>query len=155
MFKSCGLGGQWIDTRNGHSFSDRTFTQGLKIIGNKPHAFVFCALVPSLCPSRQSQLHVSSMMTSLLPPKRYMVTIALRAPGCSQPSRHRWHASRPSWVGLRTERESSHPSWVGLRTERVGTGGMPPTHHRWHASHPSWVGLRTERRETVHQTPLG
>ena len=42
------------------------------------------------------------MMTSLLPPKRYMATIALRAPGCSQPSRHRWHASHPSWVGLRT-----------------------------------------------------
>ena len=42
------------------------------------------------------------MMTSLLPPKRYMATIALRAPGCGQPSRHRWHASRPSRVGLRT-----------------------------------------------------
>ena len=47
MFKSCGLGGQFIDTRNGHSFSDQTFTQGLKIIGKKPHAFVFCALVPA------------------------------------------------------------------------------------------------------------
>ena len=34
-----------------------------------------------------------------------MVTIALRVPWCSQPSRHRWHASCPSWVGLRTERE--------------------------------------------------
>ena len=110
MFKSCGLGGQWIDTRNGHSSSDRTFTQGLKIIGKKPHAFVFCALeVLALCsPSRQSQLHVAllcSMMTSLTPPKRYMATIALRAPGCSQPSRHRWHAFHPSWVGLRTTRE--------------------------------------------------
>ena len=44
------------------------------------------------------------MMTSLLTPQRYMVTIAIRAPGCRQPSRYRWHASRPSWVGLRTER---------------------------------------------------
>ena len=41
-----------------------------------------------------------------------MVTIALRAPKCSQPSRHRWHASRPSWVGLRTEER-----------ERGGGGG--------------------------------
>ena len=52
---------------------------------------------------RQSQmLHVAllcSMMTSLLTPKRYVVTIALRVPGCSQPSRHRWHASCPSQVG--------------------------------------------------------
>ena len=32
-----------------------------------------------------------------------MVTIALRAPGCGQPSRHRWHAFHPSWVGLRTK----------------------------------------------------
>ena len=88
MFKSRGLGGQWIDTRNEHSFSDWTFTQGLKIIGKKPHTFVFCALVPfnrylALCPSRQSQLlHVASpcsMMTSLITPnyKRYMVTIML------------------------------------------------------------------------------
>ena len=38
-------------------------------------------------------------------PKRYMATIALRAPGCGQPSRHRWQASHPSWVGLRTEKE--------------------------------------------------
>ena len=43
------------------------------------------------------------MMTSLLPPKRYMATIALRAPGCGEPSRHRWHTSHPSWVGLRRE----------------------------------------------------
>ena len=43
-----------------------------------------------------------SMMTLLLPPKRYMVTIALRVPACRQPSRHRWHASRPSRVGMRT-----------------------------------------------------
>ena len=34
-----------------------------------------------------------------------MATIALRAPGCGQPSRHRWHASHPSWVVLRTQRE--------------------------------------------------
>ena len=44
-------------------------------------------------------------MTSLVTSKRYMATIALRAPGCRQPSRHRWQASNPSWVGLRTGRE--------------------------------------------------
>ena len=44
-------------------------------------------------------------MTSLVTPKRYMATIALGAPGCRQPSRYRWQASNPSWVGLRTGRE--------------------------------------------------
>ena len=37
------VGGQWIDARNGHSFSDWTFTQGIKIIGKKP-MFKSCGL---------------------------------------------------------------------------------------------------------------
>ena len=46
------------------------------------------------------------MMTSLLTPKRYMVTIALRAPGCRQPSRHRWHGLPPimGWFENRENR---------------------------------------------------
>ena len=58
------------------------------------------------------------MMTSLLTPKRYMVTIALRMPGCHQPSRHRWHVSRPSWVGLRTERGREGEGNIGREGER-------------------------------------
>ena len=32
----------------------------------------------------------------------------LRAPGCSQPSRHKWHASRPSERGKEKENESHY-----------------------------------------------
>ena len=130
MFKSCGLGGQRIDTRNGHSFSDRTFTQGLKIIRKKPHAFVFCALLPlnrylALCPSRQSQLlHMASpcsMMTSLITPQRYMVTIALRVPGCRQPSRHRWHGLPP----IMTHTNTTQNLFIPSHTESIHTFSTP------------------------------
>ena len=113
MFKSCGLAGQWIDACNGHSFSDRNFTQGLKIevlclcvlhfgafkIGISPMAFT-CGLA------------LFNAYDDIIA-KRYMVPWHYVRLGV-KPSRHKWHASRPSWVGLRTERERERERSVNL-----------------------------------------
>ena len=43
----------WINAHTKYSFSDSTFTQGLKIMRKKLHSFVFYTLVPlkiSICP---------------------------------------------------------------------------------------------------------